>query len=57
MQGKLSSNGLHKEFPALRSAYPGCACLFVADELLHDLQCEWQLQHLALFRMGPCLCS
>ena len=56
MQGKSTSNGLHKEFPALRSASPGCACLFDADELLCGLQRGWELQHLALFRIGPCLC-
>ena len=56
MQGKSTSNGLHKEFPALRSASLGCACLFDADELFHGLQCEWELQRLALFRICPYLC-
>ena len=55
MQGKGSSNDLQKEFPALRLASPGCVCLSDADELLHGLQCEWELQHLANCRRGPCL--
>lgn len=47
-QSRPSSNGLHKDLPALRSASPSCVCDSDADELLYGSECNLELQPLAL---------